>query len=67
LDDFHKFKHFLTFEKEFPPFDPFIPFQKKRKKKKEKNAYMATEAQKSLFDHHWMIVATFLSLPLSLI
>jgi heme/copper-type cytochrome/quinol oxidase subunit 1 len=30
-------------------------------------AYMATKAQKSLFGHHWMIVATFLSLTLSFI
>jgi hypothetical protein len=28
---------------------------------------MATKARKSLFGHHWMIVATFLLLPLSFI
>lgn len=48
--------HFLTFEKGSPTL----------KKKKEKQAYMATKARKSVFGHHWMIVATFLSLPFPL-
>jgi hypothetical protein len=58
---FTKLGHFLTFENGSPTLTPSSLF-KKKEEKKEKQAYMATKARKSLFGHHWMIVATFLSL-----